>query len=161
MSGLANVQFCAWAFFIFCLSVANCLLCRCLFTLVHNDLRYEKEAEKRATMYRPKTRLKRERKLQFCWCSAFFYDRLLQTGLCLSYSNVRILSIWQWTYLVFNCYHDGSKLSRCDGERWGWQALLLPLVVCGLVWVVNVPDCEGLEALACEVDAVTFFRNIN
>jgi len=30
-----------------------------------------------------------------------------------------------------------------------------------LVWVVNVPDCEGLEALACEVDAVTFFRNIN
>ena len=49
--------------------------------LAPNDLRYEKEAEKRATIYRPKTPPKRERKLQFCWCSAFFYDRLLGAGI--------------------------------------------------------------------------------
>jgi len=54
-----------------------------------------------------------------------------------------------------------DNLSQWGGVPWGWQALLLPLVVRGLVWVANVPDCKGSEALACEVDAVTFFRNIN
>jgi len=58
-----------------------------------NDLLDEKEAEKRATMYRPKTPLKRERKLPFCRVSAFFYASLLQTGLCFSYPNARTLSI--------------------------------------------------------------------
>jgi hypothetical protein len=48
--------------------------------LAHNDLLDEKEAEKRATIYRPKTPLKRERKLQFCRVSAFFYASLLGAG---------------------------------------------------------------------------------
>jgi len=45
-----------------------------------NELRYEKEAEKRATIYRPKTPLKREQKPQFYWYSAFFYDRVLRAA---------------------------------------------------------------------------------
>ena len=45
--------------------------------IVPNELRYEKEAENRATIYHPKTPLKGEWKLQFYWCSAFFYDRVL------------------------------------------------------------------------------------
>jgi hypothetical protein len=48
-----------------------------------NDRLDEKEAEKRATIYRPKTPLKRERKLQFCKVSAFFYASLLCAGLYL------------------------------------------------------------------------------
>ena len=35
------------------------------FKMERNVWRYEKEAEKRATIYHPKTQLKRERKLQF------------------------------------------------------------------------------------------------
>jgi len=53
--------------------------------VVANDLLDEKEAEKRATMYRPKIPLKRELKLQFCRVSAFFYASLLGVGLYLSY----------------------------------------------------------------------------
>jgi hypothetical protein len=48
-----------------------------------NDLLDEKEAEKRATIYRPKTPLKRERKLHFCMCSAFFYASLLANAIYL------------------------------------------------------------------------------
>jgi len=51
------------------------------FLIVPNDRLDEKEAEKRATLYRPETPLKRERKLQFCRVSAFFYASMLAAGI--------------------------------------------------------------------------------
>jgi len=77
--GWQTLAFVCWVCcIIFCYQVYSWLsTCFLFFSLVCNDLLDEKEAEKRATMYRPKTPLKRERKLQFCRVSAFFYASLL------------------------------------------------------------------------------------
>jgi len=72
-----------------------------------NELRYEKEAENRATIYRPKTPLKGEWKLQFYECSAFFYDRVLRSvfiyqSIVICYQNIVGLST-RYIFL-FNSY---------------------------------------------------------
>jgi len=92
--GCQTFALCVGVFCLFSLfnRVVNCLRSG-FFSLVPNDLLDEKEAEKRATIYRPKTPLKRERKLHFCRVSAFFYASLLGAGIRLSLSNVVNLSI--------------------------------------------------------------------
>jgi len=102
--GWQSIAFVCWGrCIIFCYQVCSSLS-HCFFTLTANDRLDEKEAEKRATCYRPKTPLKRGWKLPFCRYSAFFYASLLAVRCLLSYPNVGNLFNRQWGLLI--CFQD-------------------------------------------------------
>jgi hypothetical protein len=65
------------------------ICCSEFFTINGNDLLYEKNAEKRATFYRPKTMLKTGAEVPILQGFGSFLYSLLQTGLYLTISIVK------------------------------------------------------------------------